>query len=73
MVEYLRFLHVIATDSHAILASIEPHRILDLSVRKGGISTAFGGNAAVDFFHIGSFRIKFSLILQTLKNCSKSA
>ena len=72
MVESLGFLlDVIGKDFHTILASIEPQWILDLSVCKGGVHAKSGGNVAVDFPGIGSFRTEFSLILQTLKNCFK--
>ena len=40
MVESIGFLlDVIAKDFHAVLASIEPQWMLDLSLFKGGIST----------------------------------
>ena len=53
---------------HAILASIEPQQILDLSVCKGGISTESGGNVVVNFSHVSSFKVDFGLILQTMEN-----
>ena len=56
-------LDVIAKDFHAILASIEPQQILDLSVCKGGVCTKSDGNMAVDFLGVESFWIELSLIL----------
>ena len=64
MVEPLGFLlKVIAKDFYAILASIEPQRILDLSKRKGGIHAKSGGNLIVDYSHVGAWRIRISLFL----------
>ena len=49
MVEFLGFLlHVIAKDFHAILALIEPQRIIDLSICKCDVSAESRGNMAVD-------------------------
>ena len=70
MIESLSFLlHVIAKDLYTILSSIKPQWILNLSVSTFTISTESGGNVAVDSFRVWSFMIKFSLFLQTLKNC----
>ena len=72
MVEFYDFLiDVIAKDFHAVIASAEPQQILYLSICKAGVHTESEGSVAVDFSHVGSFKIEFGLILQTLKNCFK--
>ena len=64
MVESLGFLLVvIAKDFHAIIVLIEPQQIPSLSICKRGACTKSRGNVAVDFSHVGSFRIEVSLIL----------
>ena len=59
---------MIAKDIHAILASIKPQRIFNLSINTCTITIESRGNIAVDLFHVWSFRIKFGLFLQTLEN-----
>ena len=55
MVESLSFLlDVIAKDIYAILALIEPQRILELSLRECGISTESRRNVVVDISHVGA-------------------
>ena len=62
MVESLGFLlYVIAKYFHAIIASIEPQQIPNLSICKGGACTKSRGNVAVEFSHAGSFRIERSV------------
>ena len=64
VIESLGFLlDVTAKDFHAVLVSIGPPQIFNLCVHKHCISTESGGNVAVDFSDIGSFRIEFGLIL----------
>ena len=55
MIESLSFLlDVIANNFLAILASIEPQQILDLSICKCGISTESRGNVLVDISCAGA-------------------
>ena len=64
MVESLGFLFdVITKDFHAIFAPVEPQWIIDLTVSKGRINTQSVWNLTVDFSHVGSFRIEFSIII----------
>ena len=59
-------LEMIAKDFHAIPALIEPRWIIGLSVHRDGVCAKSGGNMAVDFPGVGSFRIEFGPILRTL-------
>ena len=64
----LLLLHVIAKNLYAILALIEPQRILNLSICKHDINTKSEGNVVADFPGIGRFSTQFDLILKTLEN-----
>ena len=81
MVKYLGFLFdVFSKDLYTILTSIEPLRILNLSISKHTISTESERNVVVELFHSAAPRsacvwnirkgttIKFGFFLQTLNN-----
>ena len=53
MVESLSFLlYVISKHPYAILNSVDPQWMLDLSIHERSISTESGGNMVVDISHV---------------------